>query len=143
MTIPEISSEYPEEIGRHSGTYASSGLKKGLPALRLRVSSEEELQQTLAYIKAFESQSPLPEVLRTETLAIPLAQRIERPRREGIPREVQREVWRRDLGMCVDCSSNEKLEYDHIIPFSRGGSNTVRNIQLLCESCNRSKGNRI
>jgi hypothetical protein len=60
--------------------------------------------------------------------------------RERIPKEVQREVWRRDNGKCVECGSQEKLEYDHIIPVSKGGSNTARNIQLLCEKCNRKKG---
>ena len=58
-----------------------------------------------------------------------------------IPKSVQREVWRRDEGRCVECKSKEKIEFDHIIPFSRGGNNTVRNIQLLCESCNRKKSN--
>jgi len=53
---------------------------------------------------------------------------------------VRNEVWRRDNGRCVGCGSNERLEFDHIIPYSRGGSNTARNIQLLCESCNRGKG---
>lgn len=57
-----------------------------------------------------------------------------------IPVEVRREVWRRDLGRCTVCGSRERLEFDHVIPVSMGGSNTVRNIQLLCESCNRSKG---
>ncbi len=57
--------------------------------------------------------------------------------------EVQREVWKRDQGKCVICQSQERLEYDHIIPFSKGGSNTVRNIQLLCESCNREKSAKI
>ncbi len=52
---------------------------------------------------------------------------------------VRREVWRRDQGRCVSCGSMEKLEFDHIIPVARGGSNTVRNIQLLCERCNRRK----
>jgi len=56
-----------------------------------------------------------------------------------ISTEVKREVWKRDEAKCVICSVQEKLEYDHIIPFSKGGSNTVRNIQLLCESCNRTK----
>ena len=60
-----------------------------------------------------------------------------------IPKAVQREVWRRDFGKCIECGSKEKLEYDHIIPFSKGGSNTVRNIQLLCENCNRKKSNKI
>src|SRR3989338_224852 len=61
-------------------------------------------------------------------------------RREGIPDNVKMFVWNRDGGRCVKCGGNLKLEYDHIIPLSLGGSNTVRNIQLLCENCNRSKG---
>ena len=57
--------------------------------------------------------------------------------------EVRREVWRRDQGRCVQCSSQLNLEFDHVIPVTKGGSNTARNIQLLCESCNREKYNNI
>jgi hypothetical protein len=60
-----------------------------------------------------------------------------------ISKETRVAVWRRDLGKCVECGSQEKLEYDHIIPVSKGGSNTERNIQLLCERCNRTKSNSI
>ena len=60
-----------------------------------------------------------------------------------ISSNVRKEVWNRDEGKCVRCGSREKLEYDHIIPFSKGGSNTARNIELLCEKCNRSKGAKI
>jgi hypothetical protein len=60
-----------------------------------------------------------------------------------IPESVKFEVWRRDGGKCLKCGSQRGLEFDHIIPFSKGGSNTARNIQLLCESCNRSKSNNI
>lgn len=56
-----------------------------------------------------------------------------------ITKSVQHEVWRRDEGKCVMCGSRNKLEFDHIIPVAKGGSNTARNVQLLCESCNRSK----
>jgi len=56
-----------------------------------------------------------------------------------VPPEVKLAVWRRDQGKCVQCKSKEKLEYDHIIPVSKGGSNTERNVQLLCEKCNREK----
>ena len=64
----------------------------------------------------------------------------ERPR---IPENVRIEVWRRDSGKCARCGSREKLEYDHIVPISKGGSNTARNIELLCEKCNRSKSNNV
>lgn len=63
--------------------------------------------------------------------------------RPRIPERVRIEVWRRDDGKCVTCGSREKLEYDHIIPISKGGSNTTRNIELLCEKCNRSKSDKI
>lgn len=60
--------------------------------------------------------------------------------REPIPEDVRFAVWRRDQGRCAKCSSRDRLEFDHIIPVSRGGSSTARNIELLCESCNRRKG---
>jgi len=60
--------------------------------------------------------------------------------RRPIPDDVKMFVWQRDGGRCVQCGGQENLEYDHIIPVSKGGSNTARNIQLLCEECNRSKG---
>jgi hypothetical protein len=63
--------------------------------------------------------------------------------RPRISEEVRIAVWRRDEGKCVRCGSRENLEYDHIIPISQGGSNTVRNIELLCEKCNRAKSNNI
>ena len=58
-------------------------------------------------------------------------------------KEIKDEVWNRDNGQCVDCSSQKDLEFDHIIPVAKGGANTYRNLQLLCEDCNRSKSDNI
>jgi len=66
-----------------------------------------------------------------------------KPSRERISDDVKMAVWRRDGGQCARCASRENLEYDHIIPVSKGGSNTVRNLELLCESCNRRKSAKI
>lgn len=63
--------------------------------------------------------------------------------RKHIPDDVKMFVWRRDEGKCVKCDSRENIEFDHIIPVSKGGSNTARNIQILCEKCNREKGDSI
>ena len=63
--------------------------------------------------------------------------------RKGIKKEVKDEVWNRDNGECVDCSSQKDLEFDHIIPYSKGGADSVKNLQILCRSCNRKKSNKI
>ncbi len=60
--------------------------------------------------------------------------------RQPIPDDVKMFVWQRDGGCCVKCGSNQNLEFDHIIPVVMGGANTARNLQLLCEPCNRAKG---
>jgi len=64
-------------------------------------------------------------------------------RREPIPQEIMDKVWNRDGGACVSCGSREDLEFDHIIPHSKGGATTYRNLQLLCQKCNREKTNKI
>lgn len=53
----------------------------------------------------------------------------------------KRIVFARDGGVCQCCGSSLNLEFDHITPFSCGGSNDASNIQLLCQRCNRSKSN--
>lgn len=57
-----------------------------------------------------------------------------------IPQDVKAAVWQRDGGRCKQCGAQEYLEFDHIIPFSRGGASTVNNLQLLCRRCNQKKG---
>ena len=57
-----------------------------------------------------------------------------------IPQDVKIAVAVRDQGKCAQCGSAEDIHYDHKIPWSKGGANTVNNIQLLCGDCNRRKG---
>jgi hypothetical protein len=61
-----------------------------------------------------------------------------------IPTAVKLEVWKRDRGRCVECGSTDNLHFDHIIPFSKGGSSLVpENIQLLCARHNIEKRDEI
>ncbi|HTW00854.1 MAG TPA: HNH endonuclease signature motif containing protein [Streptosporangiaceae bacterium] len=58
----------------------------------------------------------------------------------SIPQDVKIAVAARDGGRCRQCGSSQELHFDHVIAWSKGGSNTVANIQLLCGPCNRRKG---
>jgi hypothetical protein len=80
------------------------------------------------------------ERMRREIEALENVEQADIARRERIPDPVRLFVWQRDQGRCAKCGSDEKLEFDHIIPVIKGGSNTERNVQLLCEQCNRAKG---
>jgi hypothetical protein len=46
---------------------------------------------------------------------------------------------------CVQCEENneKRLTIDHIIPVSKGGSDEIKNLQILCRSCNSKKGNKL
>ncbi|WP_067541439.1 TerD family protein [Nocardia crassostreae] len=61
----------------------------------------------------------------------------------SIPQEVKAQVWQRDGGKCVECGDSHYLEFDHVIPLSRGGATSAANLQILCRACNRAKGARI
>ena len=80
------------------------------------------------------------EKIQKEVAAFENFERLPSARRERIPESVRLFVWQRDGGRCVKCELKERLEFDHIIPVAEGGSSTERNVQLLCETCNRKKG---
>lgn len=66
------------------------------------------------------------------------------PHNRLIPAAVKLEVWKRDKGKCVLCGSAENLHFDHIIPFSLGGSSLLaKNVQLLCAKHNLQKHDKI
>ncbi|MGZ3867064.1 MAG: YDG/SRA domain-containing protein [Bacteroidia bacterium] len=61
-----------------------------------------------------------------------------------IPTSVKLEVWKRDGGKCVTCGSVDNLHFDHILPFSKGGTSLrAENIQLLCARHNLQKHDHI
>jgi len=61
----------------------------------------------------------------------------------NIPQSVKFKVFRRDNQVCQLCGKNvgfDEINFDHIIPWSKGGSSDESNIRMLCESCNKIRG---
>lgn len=61
-------------------------------------------------------------------------------RRSDIPAAVRAAVYERDGHACVTCGSGDDLTLDHVVPWSRGGSDAADNLQTMCRPCNSSKG---
>ena len=61
-----------------------------------------------------------------------------------IPTHIKLQVWKRDGGKCVQCGASDELHFDHIVPFSKGGTSLkAANIQLLCARHNLEKSAKI
>jgi hypothetical protein len=64
-------------------------------------------------------------------------------RKRGAEGTFTRSQWQALCGwfgsICLGCGANAKLEVDHVVPLSRGGTNWIQNLQPLCRTCNASK----
>lgn len=83
------------------------------------------------------------EGVEDESIAEDITDR-EMQRSRIIPTSVKLEVWKRDGGKCVTCGATNELHFDHIVPFSKGGTSLkAENVQLLCARHNIEKSARI
>jgi hypothetical protein len=65
-------------------------------------------------------------------------------RRRLIPTAVKLTVWQRDGGKCVICGATDELHFDHVLPYSKGGTSIApENVQLLCARHNLEKADKI
>ena len=58
---------------------------------------------------------------------------------------VKRRVDRKDDMHCQICNQHirdDDVNYDHVIPWSLGGSSDESNVRLLCSTCNKKRGNK-
>lgn len=65
-----------------------------------------------------------------------------------ISEETQNQVRQRANYLCEYCHASEQWQYvpftvDHVIPLSKGGSNSIDNLALACFHCNRQKSDKI
>jgi hypothetical protein len=60
--------------------------------------------------------------------------------RTAVPVDIRQTVFSRDGSTCVLCGATERLELDHIKPWSAGGPHTVENLRVLCKPCNLRRG---
>jgi len=86
-----------------------------------------------------EKKSPTPD--RSNSLAALSAEQ-----RIRVMPAIRWQVFHRDQWRCVSCGRNSHngaiLHVDHIIPRSRGGTDSLDNYQTLCDVCNIGKSNR-
>lgn len=60
------------------------------------------------------------------------------------PEKIAKKIYKQQGGYCPSCHGwfpFDKMEADHIIPWSKGGTTTEGNCQMLCKNCNRRKSN--
>lgn len=52
-----------------------------------------------------------------------------------LPEELVINVWQKDKGRCANCGSTDRIGVEPIILISEGGGITIKNLQLLCNTC--------
>jgi hypothetical protein len=72
-----------------------------------------------------------------DDLGLPV--RTDAMRRRLIPTHVKLEVWKRDAGQCVICGSPDELHFDHVVPYSKGGTSLVAENFNFCALATTSR----
>ena len=67
--------------------------------------------------------------------------------RRPLPKGIRHEVFVRDNFTCVECGKSKNdgviLHVDHLISVSKGGTDEMKNLRTLCDSCNLEKNDLI
>ncbi|WP_201524744.1 HNH endonuclease, partial [Bordetella pseudohinzii] len=117
---------------------------------------KQDFEERVSAFKAEEHPEEIPPILEEAAcrvfghvcpvflIAEPLTEtKTRRAHSRYISNEVMLKVVRRDGQVCQICHQavpDNQVEFDHIIPFSRGGTTTAENLRLVHADCNREKG---
>lgn len=81
-------------------------------------------------IESFETYSLQPRDSHAGKIAI---------KRPVVPESLRNKIFEHDGHKCRQCGATDDLQLDHIVPLSRGGETVEKNLQTLCETCNKQK----
>lgn len=112
----------------------------GLNAIQVQIAGKP------AWMFLFGQPSPIPYAVFSACVAMANQTRVAKTDEAStrhIPREVRQRVWQKYGGRCAECGASDYLEFDHVIPVAKGGSNSDANVQLLCRRCNLKKSDNI
>ena len=110
---------------------------------RDRLDADIKFVITEKFVRQNRSSEPVPvkDVEKFEVLNTALA---DSTKRIVFPEEVRVAVFEKSDGVCELCGKPlYKANYtlDHIVPLSRGGTNSIKNLRAVHEGCNKMKGN--
>lgn len=114
----------------------SSNISDEEIAFMLRISETEAIETKKVFTK-------IGLIVGDWLLVSPLEQTQDRPL-SHIWRSIRNRIFERDDYTCKYCGERgKKLECDHVVPVSRGGSHEDSNLVTACFSCNRSKRDKL
>ncbi len=106
------------------------------------------INTTLSWVNKLRQYSPVTMIavervkFDTQKMMNPNIQNEEYQRGTLFEYEIKEYLLEKFNRQCVYCDAkNIPLEKEHIIPRSRGGTNSISNLTLACKCCNRAKGN--
>lgn len=111
-------------------------------------SLQSRVDNILTFVKRLQKLAPISSIA-VETVRFDM-QKIQNPEISGElyqqgelmgyeVREYLLEKWGRHCAYCL--ADTTRLEIDHIVPKSKGGSNRVSNLTIVCRECNLKKAN--
>lgn len=112
------------------------------------------LQESVSRIRAMRLFDPMDVSLANHAIRTKYQNHIDRkeferqePRRKAnsytVKKSVRKAVFEKHGEICLSCGAVDDITLDHVVPVSKGGKNTLDNLQPLCRRCNTIKHDKI
>lgn len=114
---------------------------RDLLAQKKRQWYEKNVEHCLAYAKDYQKRNPISKRVSESKRRSAKAGRSDG---NGHTKEQIENLLILQRGRCSICKDKclHSFHVDHVMPLSKGGSNAISNIQILCPTCNMSKKDR-